>query len=112
MTLGFCLRRPSEAWIKKKFREFADNLSGNKIQALIQMGNLEVLEKELDQLVNKNDSLGEKCSDVEDVEYIQHGVNDLEVSSTLRNWRSNLLNRKQELLKRRKKRLRNLCVKI
>ena len=56
-----------------------DNLSGNKIQALNQRGNLEALEKELDQLVKKNDSLGEKCSDVEDVEYILHGINESEV---------------------------------
>ena len=52
--------------------------------------------------MKKSDYLEEKCTTTEDVEYIHHGTNDLEVSSTHRNWRAGLLNRKLEVLKERK----------
>ena len=69
-------------------------LNGNKI--LTQIGSVEAFENELDQVMRKNYLIGEKCEDTEDVEYIEY---ELEVSTTLRNWRSVLLNRRQELMK-------------
>ena len=49
--------------------------------------------------MKKSDLLGEKCENNEDVEYIDYDNNELEVSTTLRNCRSALLNRRQELLR-------------
>ena len=77
-----CLKRN----FRKKFRELTDNFTGGKIQSLIQLGDLETLEKEVELVMKKSDSLAEKCINTEDVEFIHHGTNDLEVSSVLRKW--------------------------
>ena len=47
---------------KKKFLDLCGILSGNKIQALTQIGIVEALEKELEkQVMKKSFLLGEKC---------------------------------------------------
>ena len=45
-------------------------LSGNKIQALMQIGCLEAFEEELEQVAKKYDVLGEKCEETKDVDFI------------------------------------------
>ena len=58
--------------MKRRFRFLADQLVGSKIQGIVQIGDLEGLEKELDSIVRKFDYLGEKCVSTEDVENIRH----------------------------------------
>ena len=55
---------------KKKFRELCGELSGNKILGLVQIGSVEALEKELEQVLRKSDLLAEKLDDKEDVNYV------------------------------------------
>ena len=69
---------------KKKICELCDVLSGNKIQVIMQIGSVEALEKELEQVVKKNDVLGEKCEETEDVDFILYEDQEYEVSTTLR----------------------------
>ena len=42
---------------EKRFREICGQLSGNKIQAIVQIGTVEASEKELDQVLKKSDLL-------------------------------------------------------
>ena len=55
---------------RKKFPELCDVLSGNKIQAFMQIGCLEAFEEELEQVAKKYDVLGEKCEETKDVDFI------------------------------------------
>ena len=84
---------------KKRFRELCAELGGNKIQAIVQIGNVEALEKELDQVSRKSDLLAEKLNDTAEVNIIFVDEQEYNVSNALRRWRTALLNRRQELLK-------------
>ena len=48
---------------KRRFIDIAGELGGNKIQALIQLGSIEALEKDIDQLARKYENLVEKLDD-------------------------------------------------
>ena len=67
-----------------KICELCDVLSDNKIQAIRQIGSVEALEKELEQVAKKNDVLGEKCEETDDVDFIVYEDQEYEVSTTLR----------------------------
>ena len=68
---------------KKKFRELCGELFGNKIQALVQIGSVKVLEKELVLVLRKSDLLAEKLDDTEDVDFVFYEDKEYEVSTTL-----------------------------
>ena len=57
----------------------------------------------------KGNTQNTKCEETEDVEYFEYEDSEYEVSTTLRNWRSALLNRRLELMKKEcaRKKLRN-----
>ena len=54
---------------------------------------MEALEKELELVLRKSDLLAEKLDDKEDVNYVVFEDGENEVSTTLRSWRTVLLNK-------------------
>ena len=83
----------------RRFRELCGESAGNKIQAIVQIGSAEALEKELDQVSRKSENLAEKLDDTAEIDYIRVDEEDYTMSNTLRGWKTELLNRRQELLK-------------
>ena len=55
---------------ERRFVDVAGELGGNKIQALLQLGSIESMEKEIDQLARKYENLVEKLDDTTEVDYI------------------------------------------
>jgi len=95
---------------KRKFRELCTELGWNKIQDIVQIGSVEALEKELDQVSRKSDLLAEKLDDTTEIDVIVADDQEYNVSNALRRWRAALLKRRQALLKdkKMKKKLENL----
>ena len=84
---------------KRRFRDLCGELGGNKIEAIVQVGSAEALEKGLDQVSRKCENLSEKLDDTAEIDQTRVDEQDYDVSNSLRRWRTALLNRKQELLK-------------
>ena len=55
---------------KQRFRELCGELGGSKIQAIVQIGSAEALEKELKQVARKDDLLAEKLDDTAEIDVI------------------------------------------
>merc|ERR1711915_212138 len=55
---------------ERRFADIAGELGGNKIQALLRLGSLESMEKEIDQLARKYENLVEKLDDTTEMDYI------------------------------------------
>ena len=87
---------------KRKFRELCAELGGNKIQAMVQIGSVEALEKELDQVSRKSDLLAEKLDDTTEIDVIVADAQEYNVSNALRRMRAALFKRRQALLKDKK----------
>ena len=85
----------------------ADPLVGMKVQGILQVGDLEAMEKELDSVLMRFDYIAEKCNAIDDIEVINRDNGALEVSSVLIRWRVSLLNRKQAIIKEEKEKRNN-----
>ena len=84
---------------ERRFVDVAEELEGNKIKALLQLGSIESMEKEIDQLAIKYENLVEKLDDTTEVDYITVEDQEYNVPTIIRRWRTGLLNRKQEIIK-------------
>ena len=87
---------------ERRFVDVAGELGGNKIQALLQLGSIESMEKEIDQLARKYENLVEKLDDTTEINYITVEDQEYKVPTIIRRWRTGLLNQKQELMKEEK----------
>ena len=84
---------------ERRFHDLAGELGGNKIQALIQLGSIEALEKEIDQIAKKHENLAVKLDNTRDIDYIRVDYQEYNVPTIIRRWKTGLLNRKQEIIK-------------
>ena len=84
---------------ERRFIDLVGELGGNKIQAIVQTGSVESMEKEIDQLAKKYEILADKLEDTTEIDYITVEDQEYNVPTVIRRWRTGLLNRKQELLK-------------
>ena len=68
------------------------------LNIIIQVGSIEALEKELDQVSRKCENLAERLDDTTEIDNIRVDNQEYDVSNAIRRWRTGLLNRRQELL--------------
>ena len=83
---------------ERRFVDVAGELGGNKIQALLQLGSIESMEKEIDQLARKCENLVDKLDDTTEVDYITVEDQEYNVPTIIRRWRTGLLYRKQKII--------------
>ena len=66
---------------------------------MLQLGGIEALEKEIDQLAREYKNLAEKLEDTREVDYITVEDQEYNVPTIIRRSRTGLLNRQQEIIK-------------
>ena len=77
---------------ERRFVDVAGELGGNKIQALLQLGSIESMEKEIDQLARKYENLVAELDDTTEVDYITVEDQEYNVPTIIRRWMTGLLN--------------------
>ena len=87
---------------ERRFIDLVGELGGNKIQPIVQIGSVESMEKEIDQLAKKYEILADKLEDTTEIDYITVEDQEYNVPTVIRRWRTGLLNRKQEIIKEEK----------